>query len=63
MPEEKPKYVCPEGHNVSYERWNIGRDTSENLRNQNGEPTFEIGLICSECGRAYGLSKLIEVER
>ena len=58
---KKPRYTCPEGHYVPYERWNVGEDYSENLRNQNGEPVFEIGLICNECKRAYGLSKLIEV--
>ena len=62
MPEEKPKYICPKRHSVPYERWNVGADHSDNLRNQNGEPTFEIGLICSKCDRAYGLSKLVEVK-
>jgi len=58
--EEKPKYVCPEGHNVPFEKWNYARDDSDNLRDADGLPMFEHGLFCIRCDRAYGLSKLIQ---
>jgi len=58
--EEKPRYVCPKGHIIIYERWSYARDFSGNLRDADGRPVFEGGLWCYECNRAYGLSKLTE---
>lgn len=52
--------IYPEGHIVSYARWNYAKDFSENLKDANGIPMFEGGLFCLACNRAYGLSKLRE---
>lgn len=60
--EEKPKYVCPNGHPIAYERYNYARDNSENLRDADGLPMFESGLWCHACNRAYGLSKLVDMK-
>ena len=60
--DKQPKYICPRGHNVPYERWNYARDDSGNLMDVDGRPMFEGGLFCHQCNKPYGLSKLIEVE-
>ncbi len=61
--EKKLKYICPQGHNVPYKRWNYAKDDSDNLRDADGRPMFESGLFCHICNRAYGLSKLVESPR
>ena len=58
--EEKPKYYCPRGHEVHYERYNYAKDDLDNLRDADGRPMFEGGLFCYGCDRAYGLSKLVK---
>lgn len=51
--------IDPEGHYLPMIRDNVAKDFS------NGDidvmtlwPMYEIGLYCSECDKAYGLSKL-----
>ncbi len=58
---EYKTYRCPEGHFVPGERWNFAKEDLEE-RDADGRRMFERGVFCHQCDRAYGLSKLEEVE-
>ncbi len=51
--------LCPENHEIEFRRENYGQDFSANDRDiLTGQPMYEIGLICDDCGKTYGFSKL-----
>jgi hypothetical protein len=57
--EEKTEVLlCPKGHSIAYEEYNVGMDFSDNLRDADGMAMFEWGFYCMGCKRVYGLSKL-----
>lgn len=61
--EEVKASVCPKGHILPWDSWRYARDSSDNLYDADGDLTFESGLWCHSCGRAYGLSKLKDYKR
>lgn len=54
-------FICPEGHGIQMRRENYAKDDSDKLLDADGLPMYESGLYCSGCDRAYGLSKLKEL--
>ncbi|MFH0752036.1 MAG: hypothetical protein V1914_00380 [archaeon] len=55
--------ICPKDHAVWYSSENYAQDFSDgNVDVMTLQPMYEPGLYCSQCGRAYGISKLKDPE-
>lgn len=53
-------FLCPQRHTIPFTRDSFAKDFSEEVRDADGLPMYEVGLYCYECQRPYGISKLKE---
>jgi hypothetical protein len=56
-------YRCPKEHLIESIPINYAKDNSDSLKDADGVSMYEDGLWCSICDRAYGLSKLMLIEK